>query len=395
MLSTLRTFRRGKDLNDIFDFVSPRDLWHGRFTYIPSDPLHIFENVDHTKNKLKFIQETKSAITGRTRHVKMPVKREEMDYIDWDSQKIFLMDCCSRKDEHFCGALHDIYTNDVDYTKSVFKRPQIQHRTTIFIPCGTRFVRFRHENEDKLIVASKTRKCMCGNLVMTSATVTGTPGFQYISFCSSDFLTATMSGHRPKKCISCGKHTTAYEANPSTWKLASGDEFYPRGNLCCYCCPVRHIFATLVRNGYEPEVDEQTYAIRRQKWWKDEKFGISPTFWTFRASNHKYIFDKLVGFGSYSSDDKPVIRRQNNSWIRDLTAEGVESNPGPNYISSLYELSQKFKLPPPQFTFTETKSENNTIFLCTCTFNFKMIQGAGYTKQAAKNAACMNMLAIM
>nr|WBV74312.1 NSP1 [Bat RVJ-like rotavirus BtSY2] len=396
MLSKLRSFKNGKDLNDRYDFVSSKELWHGRFTTFPTDPIHVFENVDYSRKKIDFIQKTKSVATRRTAHVKMPVRREDMDYIDWNSQKMFIADCCSRKDDHYCGALHDIHTNDQEYVLSVYKRPQVQHRSTIFIPCGVKMLKLRIEGQDKLITASKTRRCMCGNEVITSAITTGEPGFQYIAFCSSDFLTVTLSGHRNKNCICCGKPTTAYEANPSTWKNATGDEVYPKGNLCCYCCPTRMIFRELIKNHYEPEVDATMYYERKQKWWCKEKFGEAPTFWHLKVSNHYDVYQKIVGFESFKEKDKKVTEKQNNSWIRDLAAEGVEENPGPNYTSSLFELAQKMRIQSPEYQFQEVKeNENKSIFICTCTFLFKTVQGAGYTKKAAKNAASMNMLAVV
>nr|WBV74301.1 NSP1 [Bat RVJ-like rotavirus BtSY1] len=397
MLSTLRTFRESRTHNDAFDFLTDKELWHGKFDLRKAkDAIPAFKGVDYTKYELKHIQYSKSTQSGTVMHVKQQVSRKDMEKLEFSGQYIHLSDLCGRKDEHFCGALHDIHTNETDYSATRSKRPQIVSPTTVFFPCGAKFIVLKEDDGDKLIVGTKFRTCSCGNQIVTAASTNIQKGYQYISYCCNDILTATVNPERKSYCKCCGEKSSAYEANFATWQNGyAGEEHMLRENLCHYCAPIKFIFCALLRNGYTPKTSSDEFMNRSLRWQRKKFIQNPPSEYEFKIANHRSIANKLKLIG-VNNDEPDMTVLKNSMWMRDLTRENVESNPGPAPITEsvawLNEHSQKMQVMPPLYTFEKVIIEEEEWFVCHCSYMIHYTSSRAKTKNQAKRQVAQRMI---
>nr|WPT07181.1 non-structural protein 1 [Rotavirus H] len=398
MNSKMITIKRGEHFNLQFDYLSENEIWMGKFPITrPSDCIDMFKKADYDGEGMKSIQKTSAAKRGSVVHHLSNLEVGQYEQMPFRGFRMFVQQCCGRMDEHFCGALHPIKTNACVEKSNLATRPQISSVHNVFLPCGIKTVKFVVDGIPNWLLGTKFRKCMCGKPVMVAGTIVGTTFKKnLITFCSNDYLQVIVNPIREGKCKICSMPLPTYEATES-WKNCNHEVEYIMANDLCYrCTPVTTIFSLMMSNGHSPVVNKKTYERNRSEWEKSHKMKHTTKFpdAAMKCANHEDV-QKIIE--SYSlTTDVQIIEALNRAWVRDLTRENVESNPGPvNYIQKLNELCQKEAMCPPIYEFEMRVVDNQLAFRCTCYFREFNVISEGPSKKTAKHLAATKMWSLL
>nr|AWV67033.1 NSP1 [Bat rotavirus H] len=398
MLSKFRTFSLGSAVNNAYDYLSEKEFLKAKFyTDEPKDVLDIFLDVDYQNQQMARIQNSKSGLRGKIVHHKAALKSDEMYAPPMRGGRMFIADLCGRTDDHHCGALHFVNSN-LKITKDHLRaRVQLTNPNFIYLHCGIERVLLQDEQQGKkgVIVGTKKRKCNCGRFGYMGANITGDFNVQPVIFCQEDYLTVTVCPQRNRICAMCHGPASSYEANINFINGGDCIDHFVKGNLCHNCVPVRHIFSMLCSKGYEPSIGPGTYFRQKRNYNKMPLIGGDGfPLYTYKCFNDEDLAKSIKEI-DLITDSEFTFRATQNLWIRDLTREGIEPNPGPgNYIQLLNELSQKLKVYPPIYTFEPFADGKTVVFQCSCYFIDQKIVADGPSKKAAKHKAAEHMYKI-
>nr|QRV11667.1 NSP1 [Bat rotavirus]QRV11668.1 NSP1 [Bat rotavirus] len=393
MNSKMYTTKRGEGFNIQYDYLSYKEMWYEKFpTDKPSDCIDMFKDGNYSGDGMALIQKTKAARRGVVAHYKCDLDVVQYEKMPYCGFRMFTHQCCGRMDEHFCGALHPIRTNVDISIFNLTNRPQVASQYNCFIPCGIKNVKFMRAGIPNWLLGTKFRKCMCGKPVMVAGTVLGTMvRLNFISFCSEDYLQIIVNSDRPGKCKICSSPLSTYEAT-STWDgYTIGKEYKLQDDICYRCIPVTSIFSLMMKN-HTPVVTKKIFEKKRKLW--EESNDLRKTYMypgsALTCANHEDVAAMIVHCDLIT--DTEIIKATNAAWIRDLTRENIESNPGPiNYIQKLNELSQKEAIHQPIYEFEMTVVDEQIAFKCVCYYKSYNATAMGPSKKAAKHLAATGM----
>lgn len=347
--------------------------------------------------------------------------------------------------------------------------PKIASDLNILIPCGVHL----QKSGNVMIEVVETEECICGNRIPTKV-ITNSIEHQIITLCTNEIYTIIYNENGGK--CECGKQL--FDIEPA--EGYGGNGWCISSKKCLKCTSVNEIIGVLFENGFQR--DEIYFRPTNQvklnsfnmiptlkledEWQRDltaenvesnpgpimltgdrSYFNAANTFIWFSfkqdipfypwyddlkspiavlndyipTEKRNYTTWKQKGF-CYSTKfniaigqtkDKYVCIRKSNSgqwftymedkiivgkptdfipsvkgWIRDLTAECIESNPGPNYISLLNEHAQKNRNQFPNYSFEMIIMNDEILFTCTCKY-IHVIETSNphRTKKEAKNEA--------
>nr|BBC18341.1 Nonstructural protein 1 [Porcine rotavirus H] len=398
MNSKMLTIKKGEHFNSQFDYLTVNEKWVGKFPITrPGDCIDMFKKADYAGEGMKSIQRTSAAKHGSVAHHVSDLEASQYEQMPFHGFRMFVQQCCGRMDEHFCGALHPIKTNINIEESNLATRPQISSTRNIFIPCGVKTVKFVIDGIPNCLLGTKFRKCMCGKPVMvTGAVVRANLKKNFISFCSDDYLQVIVNPIREGKCRICSMPLPTYEATQS-WKNCNHEvEYIMANNLCYRCTPVATIFSLMMSNGHSPVVNKKTYEQNRYEWKKTHKMRHTTRFpeAAIMCANHEEI-QRIIESYTLTTDIQ-IIEALNRAWVRDLTRENVESNPGPaNYIQKLNELCQKEAICQPIYDFEMIVVNNQLAFRCTCYFREFSAIAEGPSKKTAKHLTAAKIWSLL
>lgn len=395
MLSKFRTVREGYQASASFDYDGFKEIFDKKFhTGKPKDVIDMFKDVSYSCAPMVEIQRTVAARKGAIAHQKTMIGRDEYDSTPFSGIRMFVADCCGRKDDHFCGALHHISSNSYFCEDHINCRPQQVSRRKIFIPCGIKALTLETKEGKTQIIGTKFRRCMCNEPIMTAASIVGVPSYVMIGFCSKDYLQVIANPDRKyRKCGICNRNSTSFEVN-GTWVGGPDmEEHFVKNDLCIACAPIRHIYAMLSSKGYLPVHSQEEYERKRVRWMKSTY--ITPTsipYSAFISSNHTEInmaFRSMV----LNNDPKLMINLKNSTWMKDLTTEGIEPNPGPvDSISLLNQHAQKNRNNFPTYESEPVIDDYTLNYKITCYYMMLKTEAISISKKAAKHEAALKML---
>nr|UUW33704.1 NSP1 protein [Rotavirus J] len=397
MLSTLKTKNLGLAFNQKFDYMTVRERWFAMFpTDGPKDVLQLFD-WSYEGKALADVNKTRAAQQGKVMHIKTDVQGRQMDEPAFSGGRMLLHDVCGRMDEHFCTAIHPIWTNEENYNDVIKSRIQLATESKIFCPCGVKMIitKSRDGNEKNFMVGTKFTRCACGKLRIVAATVTGPDSIAYLTFCDEDMPVVVVNPGKMDLCRVCQTEISYYEAQCTTWQNPDFRDFKPKMQLCVNCLPMRSMFSLLMQKGYKPNVTGADYD-KAKKAWKNG-FIKQPTQnarAAFVSINYDLWYKNLHAL-VLNDDPYFISRAKNRMWLRDLTVEGVESNPGPDYISLLNMDAQRRQIHFPMYEDEKVLDMNNFAFKVTCFYMQWKTEAVGVSKKQAKHEAAEKMYKLM
>ncbi|APQ41747.1 NSP1 [Rotavirus J] len=393
MLSTLKSKKLGTAYNQKLDYMTARERWFALFPQTgPKDVLQLYDWKNENK-AIREINKTKAARSGKLVHVKTETPGRRMEEPAFSGGRMMLHDICGKMEEHFCTAIHPIYTNEENLNDALNSRVQLATEAKIFIPCGVKMIitKSRDGNDKNYMVGTKFNRCGCGKLRVAAGTTTGPDHIAYLSFCDQDMPIATVNPGKIHLCEICQSEISYYEAHPTTWKNPDFQDIKPKIQLCVNCLPMRSIFSLLMKRGYQPITTGADYERMRNKWKTGEVVRpFDSARGAFVSINYHTWYERLHAL--VLNDDPIFISTVKNSmWLRDLTREGVESNPGPDYISQLNIDAQRKQIHFPLYEDEKVLEANSFAFKITCYYLEHKTEAVGISKKQAKHEAAKKM----
>lgn len=394
MNSKMLSTKKGEQFNIQFDYLTDKEMWYEKFPIDhPRDCIDMFKDGNYQSPEMQAIQKMNATKAGTVAHHKSDMDVKDYEQMPYHGFRMFTHQCCGRMDEHFCGALHPVRTNADISRFHLTTRPQISSVHNVFIACGIKTIKFEVAGIPNWLLGTKFRKCMCGKPVMVAGTVIGTMiRKNFMTFCSDDYLQVIVNPVRKGKCGVCSQPLSTYEST-QTWKNSDyGEEYALQNNLCYRCVPVASIFSLMMSNGHTPVVNKKIFERAKKDWNKTS--GMRRTFiypdTAMMCANHEEV-QRMIKSCDLTTDIE-IINALNAAWMRDLTREGVEPNPGPvNYIQKLNELSQKEAIHQPIYEFEMIVIDDQLAFKCICYFKQFNATATGPSKKAAKHLAAAGM----
>lgn len=356
----------------------------------PVDTLMLFPQNSNNFTVMNKILRTKAGKEGRLRIFPSLCHPADAAVPPFHGARMFVQELCARNDDHHCGALHLASTNKTPKDQHLASRIQVVNRNFFYLHCGVRSVILNDEEKGKrgMITTVKMRTCMCGELVAAGVIVIGDFDFQVITLCKNDYLQVTVNPLRERRCKLCNGYASSFEAAFS-W-IGGGDceEHYLKHNLCFNCAPVSHIFSMLKSKGYEPSKSVEFYKHQKMNYnpvnIKMSADDTHPLYKIFNCDQTSKIVKTTIAFSQVDI----MFHKINRGYIRDLTREGVESNPGPvDCIKLLNEHAQKTRNPYPSYTFEQIIKDQTPNFRCVAEYINQRSEGIAVSKKLAKHAA--------
>lgn len=356
----------------------------------PIDTLMLFPQNVNNINVLNKVLRTKAASEGRVRFFPSLCHPFEAARPSFHGARMFVQELCARTDDHHCGALHLTTSNKTPQDKHMASRVQLVNENFFYLHCGVRSVILYNKktNERGMITAVKMRTCMCGELVASGVVVIGPFELQVITLCKDDYSQVTVNPMRNRTCKLCHGPSSSYEATFSWIGGGDCDEHYLKHNLCYNCAPVSHIFSMLKSKGYEPSKSKEFYQRQKANYEPmNIRLSTDDTHPLYRIFNCEEVSSIVSSTIAFSQVDM-MFHKIGREYIRDLTKEGIESNPGPvDCIKLLNEHAQKTKNPYPTYSFEQIIADGSPNFRCVAEYMGCRSEGTAISKKLAKHAA--------
>nr|AYH64825.1 NSP1 [Rotavirus I] len=338
-------------------------------------------------------------------------------------------------------------------------RPQLCDSRVILLPCGVEDAEIDHFSRNVMVEGLEFEMCTCGNRRIKRADVFGLELANIYTICQNN-LNTVIYNEGMHECIHCTEPTFDIEPangfggngytiehnrclNCTTWrdivKILEEDGFHrewevaPRNPFNVNNC----MMATLITCASTWEKDltadgdiesnpgpfqafsemylkclgkrlafeESDYNLKLYqlvlKYWPRDEFGPQHNCAIFRLYNKYFMAYKFRSrwFASKSSMHSVVPMTANlcySSYIRDLTRENVEPNPGPDPISEVNQHAQKTQNHFPIYEFEKVIVDQEFKFKCTCFYLDKKTEShAHFSKKNAKMDAAEKMLRLI